>query len=153
MKKSINGMNRADDAIALSNTIADLLSGKATNLEAVQLAIKAFAVKCAQQRGHQQEAKLNGKSSAKTNPYFARIAKEQPTHELEAKAKAKAEKAKPVDNVKPQKLDELQSDLRDITAKLEELQDYDKRRSVTRDEIAKQTARLIAVKTQIKELS
>jgi len=153
MKKSINGMNRADDAIALSNTIADLLSGKATNLEAVQLAIKAFAVKCAQQRGHQQEAKLNGKSSAKTNPYFARIAKEQPTHELEAKAKAKAEKAKPVDNVKPQKLDELQSDLRDITAKLEELQDYDKRRSVTRDEIAKQTARLIAVKAQIKELS
>lgn len=155
MKKSINGMNRADDAIALSNTIADLLSGKATNLEAVQLAIKAFAVKCAQQRGHQQEAKLNGKSSAKTNPYFARIAKEQPTHVLEAKAKAKAEaeKAKPVDNVKPQKLDELQSDLRDITAKLEELQDYDKRRSVTRDEIAKQTARLIAVKAQIKELS
>ena len=67
--------------------------------------------------------------------------------------KAEAEKAKPVDNVKPQKLDELQSDLRDITAKLEELQDYDKRRSVTRDEIAKQTARLIAVKAQIKELS
>lgn len=153
MKKSNNGMNRADDSIMLSNVISDLLSGKATNLDAINLAIKGFAVKCAQQRGHQVEAKLNGKSSAKTNPYFARIAKELPTHELEAKAKAKAEKAKPVDNVKPQKLDELQSDLRDITAKLEELQDYDKRRSVTRDEIAKQTARLIAVKTQIKELS
>lgn len=146
-------MNRADDSIMLSNVINDLLSGKATNLDAINLAIKGFAVKCAQQRGHQTEAKLNGKSSAKTNPYFARIARELPTHELEAKAKAKAEKAKPVDNVKPQKLDELQSDLRDITAKLEELQDYDKRRSVTRDEIAKQTARLIAVKAQIKELS
>jgi hypothetical protein len=153
MKKSNNGMNRADDSIMLSNVINDLLSGKATNLDAINLAIKGFAVKCAQQRGHQTEAKLNGKSSAKTNPYFARIARELPTHELEAKAKAKAEKAKPVDNVKPQKLDELQSDLRDITAKLEELQDYDKRRSVTRDEIAKQTARLIAVKAQIKELS
>ena len=146
-------MNRADDSIMLSNVINDLLSGKATNLDAINLAIKGFAVKCAQQRGHQTEAKLNGKSSAKTNPYFARIARELPTHELEAKAKAKAEKAKPVDNVKQQKLDELQSDLRDITAKLEELQDYDKRRSVTRDEIAKQTARLIAVKAQIKELS
>mgnify|MGYP003133523813 CR=1 FL=1 len=146
-------MNRADDSIMLSNVISDLLSGNATNLDAINLAIKGFAVKCAQQRGHQVEAKLNGKSSAKTNPYFARIAKEQPTHVLEAKAKAKAEKAKPVDNVKPQKLDELQSDLRDITAKLEELQDYDKRRSATRDEIANQTARLIAVKAQIKELS
>lgn len=146
-------MNRADDSIMLSNVISDLLSGKATNLDAINLAIKGFAVKCAQQRGHQTEAKLNGKSSAKTNPYFARIARELPTHELEAKAKGKAEKVKPVDNVKPQKLDELQSDLRDITAKLEELQDYDKRRSVTRDEIAKQTARLIAVKAQIKELS
>tara|TARA_R100000005_G_C4981235_1_gene190947 strand:+ start:1165 stop:1647 length:483 start_codon:yes stop_codon:yes gene_type:complete len=160
MKKSNNGMNRADDSIMLSNVINDLLSGKATNLDAINLAIKGFAVKCAQQRGHQTEAKLNGKSSAKTNPYFARIARELPTHELEAKAKAKAEKAKakaekakPVDNVKQQKLDELQSDLRDITAKLEELQGYDKRRSVTRDEIAKQTARLIAVKAQIKELS
>lgn len=153
MKKSNNGMNRADDSIMLSNVINDLLSGKATNLDAINLAIKGFAVKCAQQRGHQTEAKLNGKSSAKTNPYFARIARELPTHELEAKAKAKAEKAKPVDNANPQKLDELQSDLRDITAKLEELQGYDKRHAVTRDEIAKQTARLIAVKAQIKELS
>ena len=85
-------MNRADDSIALSNAITHLLSGKATNLEAFHLAIKGFAVKCAQQRGHQIECKLNGKSSAKTNPYFARIAKEAPTHELEAKAKAKAER-------------------------------------------------------------
>jgi hypothetical protein len=92
MKKSINGANRADDAIALSNVIADLLSGKATNLEAINLAIKGFAVKCVQQRGHQVECKLNGKSSAKTNPYYARIAKEAPTHELEAKAAAKAER-------------------------------------------------------------
>jgi hypothetical protein len=92
MKKSINGANRADDAIALSNVIVDLLSGKATNLEAVNLAIKGFAVKCVQQRGHQVECKLNGKSSAKTNPYYARIAKQAPTHELEAKAAAKAER-------------------------------------------------------------
>jgi len=92
MKKSINGANRADDAIALSNVIADLLSGKATNLEAINLAIKGFAVKCVQQRGHQVECKLNGKSSAKTNPYYAKIAKEAPTHELEAKAAAKAER-------------------------------------------------------------
>tara|TARA_Y100000310_G_scaffold221067_1_gene222623 strand:- start:340 stop:792 length:453 start_codon:yes stop_codon:yes gene_type:complete len=85
-------MNRADDSIALSNAITHLLSGKATNLEAFHLAIKGFAVKCVQQRGHQIECKLNGKSSVKQNPYFARIAKEAPTHELEAKAKAKAER-------------------------------------------------------------
>ena len=92
MKKQLGGMNRADDAIALSNATVDLLSGKATNLDAINLAIKAFAVKCVQQRGHQVECKLNGKTSAKQNPYFARIAKEAPTYELEAKAKAKAER-------------------------------------------------------------
>lgn len=145
--------NSNDARIALEQTISDLLSGKATNLEAANLAIRGFSVLVSQQRAHQKECVLNGKTSVKQNAGWAKYAKEASTADQEAKAKAKAEKAKPVDNVKPQKLDELQSDLRDITAKLEELQDYDKRRSVTRDEIAKQTARLIAVKAQIKELS
>jgi hypothetical protein len=145
--------NSNDARIALEQTISDLLSGKATNLDAAGLAIKGFSVLVAQQRNHQKECVLNGKTSVKQNTGWAKYAKEASTADQEAKAKAKAEKAKPVDNVKPQKLDELQSDLRDITAKLEELQDYDKRRSATRDEIAKQTARLIAVKAQIKELS
>lgn len=145
--------NSNDARIALEQTISDLLSGKATNLDAAGLAIKGFSVLVAQQRNHQKECVLNGKTSVKQNTGWAKYAKEASTADQEAKAKAKAEKAKPVDNVKPQKLDELQSDLRDITAKLKELQDYDKRRSVTRDEIAKQTARLIAVKAQIKELS
>lgn len=109
MKKSINGANRADDAIALSNVIVDLLSGKATNLEAVNLAIKGFAVKCVQQRGHQVECKLNGKSSAKTNPYYAKIAKEVPTHELEAKAAAKAERVAEEEAAKAKAKDKLKA--------------------------------------------
>ena len=147
-------INNSNDARnSLLDTIANLKSGKATNLDEVALQIKGFAVLNGLQDRHHDECRINGKTSAKQNSGWARYAKEQSTAEKEAKAKAKAEKAKPVDNVNPQKLDELQSDLRDITAKLEELQDYDKRRSVTRDEIAKQTARLIAVKAQIKELS
>ena len=149
-------INNSNDARnSLLDTIANLKSGKATNLDEVSLQIKAFAVLNGLQDRHHDECRINGKTSAKQNSGWARYAKEQSTAEKEAKAKAKAEaeKAKSVDNVNPQKLDELQSDLRDITARLEELQDYDKRRSVTRDEIAKQTARLIAVKAQIKELS
>ena len=153
MKKSINGMNRADDAIALSNTIVDLLSGKATNLEAVQLAIKAFAVKCGQQRGHQNEAKLNGKSSAKTNPYFARIAKEAPTHELEAKAKAKAEQQVKAKEDNFEELADFSQQLKVIAEKREALSQYDGREKATRDEKAKLNAEEQAIKARIKELS
>ncbi len=137
-------MNRADDSIVLSNVITDLLSGKATNLDAINLAIKGFAVKCAQQRGHQVEAKLNGKSSAKTNPYFARIAKELPTHELEAKAKAKAAR---------QGLDDFSPQLKAIAEKREALSQYDGREKAIRDQKAKLDAEEQAIKTRIKELS
>ena len=144
MKKSNNGMNRADDSIVLSNVITDLLSGKATNLDAINLAIQGFAVKCAQQRGHQVEAKLNGKSSAKTNPYFARIAKELPTHELEAKAKAKAER-KGLADFSPQ--------LKVIAEKRKTISQYDGRQKEVREEKAKLDAEEQAIKAQIKELS
>ena len=147
----INNSNDTRDA--MGKVTEALLSGKATNLDSIALAIKAASVMGQLQRNHHAECKVNGKSSVKQNSGWAKWAKEASTADQEAKAKNKAAKTEQVDNVKPQKLDELKSDLRDITAKLEELQGYDKRHAVTRDEIAKQTARLIAVKAQIKELS
>jgi hypothetical protein len=153
MKKQLGGMNRADDAIALSNATVDLLSGKATNLDAINLAIKAFAVKCVQQRGHQVECKLNGKTSAQQNPYFARIAKEAPTHELEAKAKAKAEQQAKAKEDNFEELADFSQQLKVIAEKREALSQYDGREKATRDEKAKLNAEEQAIKARIKELS
>ena len=85
-------MKNANDArIRLEQHIEDLLSGKATNLDAAGLVIKGFSVLVAQQRNHQKECVLNGKTSAKQNSGWGKYAKEQSTAEKEAKAKAKAE--------------------------------------------------------------
>lgn len=83
--------NANDARIALEQTISDLLSGKATNLDAAGLAIKGFSVLVSQHRAHQKECILNGKTSAKQNSGWARYAKEESTADQEAKAKAKAE--------------------------------------------------------------
>ena len=85
-------MNNSNDArIALEQTITDLLSGKATNLDAAGLAIKGFSVLVSQQRIHQKECDLNGKTSVKQNAGWAKYAKEASTADQQAKAKAKAE--------------------------------------------------------------
>ena len=86
-------MKNANDArIALEQTISDLLSGKATNLDAAGLAIKGFSVLVSAQRNHQKECVLNGKTSVKQNTGWAKYAKEASTADQQAKAKAKAER-------------------------------------------------------------
>jgi hypothetical protein len=83
--------NANDARIALEQLVSDLLSGKATNLDAANLGIKGFSVLVSQQRNHQKECVLNGKTSVKQNAGWAKYAKEASTADQEAKAKAKAE--------------------------------------------------------------
>lgn len=138
-------MKNANDArIALEQTISDLLSGKATNLNAAALAIKGFSVLVVQQRNHQKECVLNGKTSVKQNAGWAKYAKEASTADQQAKAKAKAER-KGLADFSPQ--------LKAIAEKREALSQYDGREKATRDEKAKLNAEEQAIKAQIKELS
>ena len=85
----INNSNDTRDA--MGKVTEALLSGKATNLDSVALAIKAASVMAQLQRNHHAECKVNGKSSVKQNSGWARYAKEESTADQEAKAKAKAE--------------------------------------------------------------
>ena len=88
----MNNINNSNDARnSLLDTIANLKSGKATNLDEVALQIKAFAVLNGLQDRHHEECRINGKTSAKQNSGWGKYAKEQSTAEKEAKAKAKAE--------------------------------------------------------------
>ena len=86
----INNSNDARES--LLDTIANLKSGKATNLEEVALEIKAFAVLNGLQDRHHEECRINGKTSAKQNSGWGKYAKQMSSVELEAKAQAKAEK-------------------------------------------------------------
>ena len=138
-------MNNSNDArIALEQTITDLLSGKATNLDAAGLAIKGFSVLVSQQRNHQKECVLNGKTSVKQNTGWAKYAKEASTADQEAKAKAKAER-KGLADFSPQ--------LKVIAEKRETISQYDGRQKAVREEKAKLDAEEQAIKAQIKELS
>ena len=138
-------MKNANDArIALEQTISDLLSGKATNLDAAGLAIKGFSVLVSAQRNHQKECVLNGKTSVKQNAGWAKYAKEASTADQQAKAKAKAER-KGLADFSPQ--------LKVIAGKRETINQYDGRQKAVREEKAKLDAEEQAIKTQIKELS
>ncbi len=90
MSMKINNSNDARNS--LLGTIADLKSGKATNLDEVALQIKAFSVLNSLQDRHHEECRINGKTSAKQNAGWAKYAKQMSSAELEAKAQAKAEK-------------------------------------------------------------
>tara|TARA_R100000664_G_C2740199_1_gene128814 strand:+ start:721 stop:1137 length:417 start_codon:yes stop_codon:yes gene_type:complete len=136
--------NSNDARIALEQTITDLLSGKATNLDAAGLAIKGFSVLVSQQRNHQKECVLNGKTSVKQNAGWAKYAKEASTADQEAKAKAKAAR---------QGLADFNPQLKAIAEKREALSQYDGREKAIRDEKAKLDAEEQAIKAQIKELS
>lgn len=90
---SKNKLNNSNDMReAMNRVIEDLLSGKASNLEAVSLAVKALAVRVQEHRNHLHECRINGKTSRKQNAGWAKYASQPATAELEAKAKAKADK-------------------------------------------------------------
>ena len=147
-------MNNSNDArIALEQTISDLLSGKATNLDAAHLAIKGLSVLVAQQRTHQKECDLNGKTSVKQNAGWAKYAKEESTADQQAKAKAKAEQEETAKEDNFEELADFSQQLKVIAEKREALSQYDGREKATRDEKAKLNAEEQAIKARIKELS